>query len=171
MRWLRDLRFSGVPGRMARRLASVVLLALSMTLFFGGLAARQLTLAEGGTEDRANVLFVGGIVLALLAVAASGTLRRPWGVSLGWVVMALTALSTLLLPAMAIVTVVFGALWVFALVQGDRMDALTQEWIAEHGDVHPEDRADGGEQGGDQQNPHKNGGHGNETTTKMGEDD
>lgn len=169
MRWLRDLRFTGVPGRMTRRLASVVLLALAMTLFFGGLAARQLTLAESGAQDRADSLFVGGIVLALLAVLASGTLRRPWGVGLGWVVVGLTALSTVVLPAMGIVTVIFGSLWVFALVQGDRMDALTREWIAEHGDVHPDDRgADNG--AGDQQNHYQNGENGSNTTMKRGDD-
>lgn len=125
---------------MMRRLSSVVQLTLALTLVFGGLAARQLTLAEGGAEGRANALLIGGLVVALLAVVSSGTLRRPLGVPLGWVVIALTAVSTVLLPAMGLVTLVFGALWVFALVQGDRMDRLTQEWIAEHGNVHPDER-------------------------------
>ena len=140
MNWLQHLRFSGVPGTMTRRLASVVLGGLAMTLFFGGLVARQLELAGGGSVGRANGLLIGGTVLALLAVAAAGGLRRGWGLSLGWIVLLLTAASTALLVPMGIVTAVFGALWLLALVQGPSMEGMTRDWIAEHGNVHPDDR-------------------------------
>ena len=140
MTWLRHVRFSGVPGKMTRRLASIVLAGLAMTVFFGGLVARQLELTQGGDADRANLLLAGACVLAVLAVVAAGTLRRPWGLTLGWVVLGLTALSTIVLTAMGIVTVLFGALWVLALVQGPKMEEMTRAWIAEHGNVHPDER-------------------------------
>nr|WP_281496889.1 DUF4233 domain-containing protein [Ornithinimicrobium sp. F0845] len=137
---MRHLRFSGVAGQATRRLASIVLGGLALALFFGGLVGRQLELAHGGDPTRANWLFVGGIVLSLLAVVAAGSLRRPWGLTLGWVVLGLTALSTIWLTPMAIVAVLFGALWLLALVQGPSMEQMTRDWIAEHGDVHPDDR-------------------------------
>jgi len=140
--WLRHIRFTGVPGNATLRLASIVLGGLALALFFGGLVGRQLELAHDGDTALANWIFVGGIVLSLLAVVAAGSLRRPWGLTLGWVVLALTALSALVLTPMAIVAGLFGALWVLALVQGPKMEQMTRDWIAEHGDVHPDDLAD-----------------------------
>nr|WP_306239040.1 DUF4233 domain-containing protein [Ornithinimicrobium cryptoxanthini] len=137
---MRHIRFSGVPGKMTRRLASIVLAGLAMTVFFGGLVARQLELTQGGEADRANLLLAGACALAVLAIVAAGTLRRPWGLTLGWVVLGLTALSTVVLTAMGIVTVLFGALWGLALVQGPKMEEMTRAWIAEHGNVHPDER-------------------------------
>lgn len=142
MSWLRHLRFSGVAGKFTGRLASIVLIGFALTLFFGGLAARQLTLAEGGDSARADLLLTGGIVLAALAILAAGLLRTRWGISLGWILVGLSALSTAVLTPMAIVTVLFGALWALALVQGGSMEAMTRDWIAEHGNVHPDERAD-----------------------------
>src|SRR5690606_26261559 len=93
-----------------------------------------------GDADRANLLLAGACVLAVVAVVAAGTLRRPWGLTLGWVVLGLTALSTIVLTAMGIVTVLFGALWVLALVQGPKMEEMTRARIAGPGNVHPDER-------------------------------
>lgn len=142
MSWLRHLRFSGVAGKFTRRLASIVLIGFALTLFFGGLAARQLELAAGGDPGRADLLLTGGIVLAVLAIVAAGLLRTRWGITLGWVLVGLSALSTVVLSAMGIVTLIFGALWALALVQGASMEIMTRDWIAEHGNVHPDERAD-----------------------------
>lgn len=142
MTWLRHVRFSGVPEKATRRLASIVLGGLALALFFGGLVARQLELAEGGDTQRANILFIGGTGLAVLAIVAAGSLRRPWGLTLGWIVLLLTALSTIVLPPMGIVAVLFVALWVLALVQGPSMEQMTRDWIAEHGNLHPDDQPD-----------------------------
>lgn len=195
MTWLHHVRLSGVPEKATRRLASIVLGGLSLALFFGGLAGRQLELSAGGDTQRANLLLIGGSVLAVLAIVAAGSMRRPWGLTLGWVVMGLTALSTLALTAMGIVTVIFGALWVLALVQGPSMEQMTRDWIAEHGPLHPDEQPqDPGEQPQDndqahgmaenhptehtdqqnvrpreQRNHSENAGDTNETTTKMGD--
>ena len=140
MTWLRHVRFTGPVGKITRRLTSIVLVGFALTLFFGGLAARQLELAGDGDSARANLLLTGGIVLAVVCILATGLLRIRWGITLGWVVFALSALSTILLTPMGILTLLFGALWVLALVQGASMEQMTRDWIAEHGDVHPDDR-------------------------------
>lgn len=142
MTWLRHVRFAGPVGKVTRRLTSVVLIGFALALFFGGLAARQLELAGGGDAARANLLLTGGIVLAVVSILAAGLLRTRWGITLGWVVLALSALSTVLLVPMGILTLLFGALWVLALVQGASMEQMTRDWIAEHGDVHPDERVD-----------------------------
>lgn len=117
---------------MTRRLAAVTLLGLAMAVFFGGLVLRQLAVASGDPDGRAQTYLWAGVALAVLAVLAAGLLRRPWGVTLGWVVLALTALSALLLPAMIVVALAFAALWVGSLVYGRRMDEMTARWVEEH---------------------------------------
>lgn len=96
-----------------------------MTVFFGGLVARQLEVATGDPDGRANAYLVGGIALAVLCILVSGLLRRPGGVWLGWGVQVLTLASALVLPAMVIVAAIFGALWWLCLSQGHKMDQLT----------------------------------------------
>jgi Protein of unknown function (DUF4233) len=118
-------RGAPAPGRLTRRLASVTLLGQAMTVFFGALVARQLELAAGGSAGRADAYFVGGCVLALFCVLVSGLLRRRAGIWLGWLAQVLTLASALVLPAMAVVAVIFGVLWWLCLTQGHRMDELT----------------------------------------------
>ncbi len=112
---------------MTRRLAATSLIGQAMTVFFGGLVARQLEVAAGDPDGRATTYLVGGIALAVLCILVSGLLRRPGGVWLGWGVQALTLATAVVLPAMAVVAVVFGALWWLCLSQGRKMDQLTQE--------------------------------------------
>jgi len=64
-------------------------------------------------------------------------LRRPWGITLGWVLQLATLLSAFVVPMMLVVGLIFGALWVTALVQGVKMDALTRAHAAEAGSVTP----------------------------------
>ncbi len=123
--------FFGVPGKFARRLAAVALLGQAMTVFFGGLVARQFAVADGDPDGRATTYLIGGCALALACVLASGMLRRPGGVLLGWVIQVLTLLSALILPAMVAVAVIFGGLWWMCLSQGKKMDDMSAEWAAD----------------------------------------
>lgn len=118
-------------GKMTRRLAAVTLLGQAMTVFFGGLVARQFEVAADDPEGLANTYLAGGIGLAVVCVVVSGLLRRRVGIWLGWGVQALTLASAVVLPAMAIVAVIFGALWWLCLSQGQKMDELTARWAAE----------------------------------------
>jgi len=121
---------SDVPGKMTRRLGAVALLGQAMTVFFGALVARQFAVAVD-EPDRATTYLVGGSALALLCVVASGLLRRRGGVLLGWLVQLLTLASALVLPAMAIVALIFGGLWWMCLTQGGRIDDIRAQWERE----------------------------------------
>ncbi|MGB3829458.1 MAG: DUF4233 domain-containing protein [Ornithinimicrobium sp.] len=119
------------PGKFARRLAAVSLLGQAMTIFFGGLVARQFAVAEGDPDGRATTYLIGGCALAVLCIIASGLLRRPGGVLLGWIVQVLTLASALILPAMVAVAVIFAGLWWLCLSQGKKMDEMSAQWAAD----------------------------------------
>lgn len=120
-----------VPGKFTRRLSAVALLGQALTVFFGALAARQFAVAGGDPDGRATAYLIGGTALALACVVVSGVLRRPGGVLLGWVVQGLTFATAFVLPAMAIVGLIFGGLWWLCLVQGNKMDAMSAQWAAD----------------------------------------
>ncbi len=122
---------SSAPGRMTRRLAAITLAGQAMTVFFGALVARQFELAAGDPQGRANAYFVGGCALAVFCLLVSGLLRRRAGIWLGWLAQALTLATAVVLPAMAIVAVIFGVLWWLCLSQGHKMDELTARFQAE----------------------------------------
>jgi len=119
---MRGLVLHGRTGRFTWRMGAAVLAGQSVAVFFGALVARALAVSQGSPS---SVLYLtAGSVLAFLCVLAAALMRGPWGVSLGWLVQLATLLSALVVPAMLLVGVMFGALWVTSLVQGHRIDAL-----------------------------------------------
>lgn len=122
------------PGTLTRRLCSTTLLAQSLSVFLGGLVARQLSLATGGEQGRADLYLWGGIGLAVLCLLAAGALRTRWGVVLGWICQLLTLACALVLPAMVIVALIFGGLWWTCLSQGLKLDRLAAQRAAEQED-------------------------------------
>lgn len=123
-----------VPGPMTRRLCGATLVAQAVSVFFGALVVWQLARVTGGPRDAdPAVLLAGGIGLALLCLVAAGALRSRTGVWLGWACQLLTLTSALVLPAMAVVAVLFGGLWWLCLTQGQRIDADRARWAAEAG--------------------------------------
>lgn len=62
--------------------------------------------------------------LALMLVLATGAVRRPGGVRIGWVMQVLVLLSAFVEPAMAIVGMVFLAVWVVAVIYGGKADRI-----------------------------------------------
>ena len=114
------LTFHGVPGKMTRRLAGVVIATQGLAVFFGALVARALAAVQGSPASSAFLLI--GSLLALLCILDAGLLRRPWGLTLGWVLQVATVACALVVPLMLPVGLVFGALWLTALVQGRRLD-------------------------------------------------
>jgi hypothetical protein len=75
-----------------------------------------------------------GSLLALVCILDAGLLRRPWGVTVGWVLQLATLACAFVVPAMLPVGLLFGALWLTALVQGRTMDEHTRrvdaQWYA-----------------------------------------
>jgi hypothetical protein len=118
------LTFFGVRGKMTRRLAGVVIGTQGLAVFFGALAARALA-AAGGSHTSGSFLLTGSL-LAALCLLDAGLLRRPWGITLGWVLQIATLACAFVVPVMLLVGLLFGALWVTALVQGRSMDEHTR---------------------------------------------
>ena len=117
------------PGQMTRRLGATTLLAQALSVFFGGLVAWQLDSAAGG-ERGMTLLWVIGAV-AVLCVLAAGALRTRAGIWLGWLCQVLTLASAFLLPAMAVVGLLFALLWWLCLKHGTRIDQDKARWAAE----------------------------------------
>lgn len=99
-----------------RALASTVLVFEAIVVFLAIPVALSLTDAS-----TALVCWIFG-GLAVLCLITPGLLRRPWGYGLGSVLQMAVIASGLIVPAMAFMGVVFGALWVVALRLGRRVD-------------------------------------------------
>jgi hypothetical protein len=78
----------------------------------------------------AGVAWVLG-VLALLLLLTSGIARRPRGVAVGWVLQVAVLATGFLVPAMAVMGLVFLAVWVTALVYGGKADRMAAQHRAE----------------------------------------
>lgn len=131
----------GVAGKMTRRLAAVVIGTQGLAVFFGALVARGLAIGGGasvgevaGDERHSGSLLLVGSLLAVLCLLDAGLLRRPWGVTVGWALQVATLACAFVVPLMLLVGLLFGALWVTALVQGHAMDehtkAVDAQWYA-----------------------------------------
>ncbi len=140
MNLLRSLTFYGVPEKMTRRLAAVVIGSQGLAVFFGALVARGIAAAD--RQSSAGSFLLVGSVVAVVCILDAGLMRRPWGVTLGWLLQLATLLCALIVPLMLVVGLLFLALWVTALVQGAGMDEHTRRvdarWYAEHPSDQPE---------------------------------
>jgi hypothetical protein len=67
--------------------------------------------SEGLSSAKTIVL----VALAVLMVLAGFLLRRPWGIGLGSALQVLLALTIVLVPAIAVVVVIFMAIWLYML--------------------------------------------------------
>ena len=123
--------FYGATGKFTWRMGAVVLAAQSLIVFLGALVARTLAVANGDAASGAYLLVGCGLAVACIVVA--GLMRRPFGVPLGWLIQVATFLCAFVLPMMFIVGVIFTALWVVCLWQGQRIDAIQAGRAAEAG--------------------------------------
>jgi Protein of unknown function (DUF4233) len=62
--------------------------------------------------------------LALCCLVCAGVVGRRWGIAVGWVLQVLILLTGLVVAAMVVLGVMFGALWFAAVHYGGRVDAL-----------------------------------------------
>lgn len=131
---MRSLPLYGVPGKMTRRLAGLVIGAQGLVVFFGALVARALAAASG--SDTSSSFLIIGSLLAVLCILDAGLLRRPWGITVGWVLQLATLACALIVPAMLFVGLLFGALWLTALLQGRAMDEHTRRVDAQWHESH-----------------------------------
>ncbi len=126
------LRLYGVPGKMTRRLASLVVASQGLAVFFGALVARGLASATGSNTSSTFMLM--GSLLGALCILDAGLLRQPWGITLGWILQIATLACAFVVPTMLFVGVLFGALWLTALAQGRAIDEhvshVDAQWYA-----------------------------------------
>ena len=109
---------------MTRRLVGVVLGTQGLAVFFGALVARALAAAKG-SHTSGTFLLIGSL-LAAACILDAGLLRRPWGITVGWVLQIATLACAFIVPMMLLVGLLFGGLWLTALVQGRNMDEHTR---------------------------------------------
>ena len=138
---MRSLTLYGMPGKMTRRLAGVVIGTQGLAVFFGALVARALAASTATGSSTSGTFLLAGSLLAVLCILDAGLLGRPWGITLGWALQVATLACAFIVPAMLVVGLLFGALWVMALVQGRAMDAHTKrvdaQWHETHGPSEP----------------------------------
>ncbi|WP_121058864.1 DUF4233 domain-containing protein [Microbacterium telephonicum] len=109
----------------AESLASIVLGFESIIVFLGGLVLFGLKATPAGIEPWWGI--VAGSVLAVLLVLTSGVLRHTWGIALGWFWQLLIVLGGLLEPGLAVVGLIFGAMYAYATIKGASLDRLNAQ--------------------------------------------
>lgn len=113
-------------------LASIVLGFESIIVFLAGLVLYGLKALPGGIEPWWGIVI--GVVLALLLIATSGVARYDWGIALGWFWQLLIVLGGFLEPALAVVGLVFGAMYAYATIKGGSLDRRNAARAATNGD-------------------------------------
>ncbi|WP_345435826.1 DUF4233 domain-containing protein [Microbacterium gilvum] len=108
------------PRGLPEKAGSVVLGFEAIIVFLAGLAVYGLRALPEGVAPWWAI--VAGAVVAVLMIALSGLLRHRWAIALGWVLQAVTALGAILVPAILLVTLVFGGMWAYATIGGARIE-------------------------------------------------
>src|SRR5690625_4881806 len=96
--------------------ATATLTLEALVLFFAMLVA------HGLADLPRVVVWSVGSILAFLCLLIVGTLRFEWGYWLGWGVQVPVLVAAIWLPAMAIIAVVFIAIWWWCEHAGNKLD-------------------------------------------------
>ena len=107
------------PRRQRGTRESLMAIVLGFEAIVVGLGA--LTLLGLRALDFVQALVGGGLVIAVL-IAGALLARFTVGLVLGWIAQAVVVASGFITGAMFVVGAVFTAMWVYALVQGGRID-------------------------------------------------
>jgi len=110
-------------------LASVVLGFESIIVFLGGLVIYGLGALPAQIPDGWGI--AAGTIVALLMLLTVGVLRRPWGIAAGWALQLVVALGAILVPALGVVALVFGAMYAYATIKGGELDRRNARRVAD----------------------------------------
>lgn len=116
---------------MRARLLATCLVLEAFVVFFATLVASALS----GVPDA--TVWTVGLVLVAVCLLAAGLVRRPGGVVVGWVVQVLVLGTAVVVPAMAVLGVVFAALYGWFVVLGGRIDRDRAAWEQDGGGQPP----------------------------------
>jgi hypothetical protein len=125
---------SGPAPRARRRrgaaesLASIVLAFESVIAFLGGLVIYGLRALPEGIEPWWGI--VAGGVVAVLMIVAGRFVRYRWGIAFGWALQLLVALGAILVPALALVALIFGGMYAYATIKGAALDRRNAQLAA-----------------------------------------
>ncbi|MET0303733.1 MAG: DUF4233 domain-containing protein [Microbacteriaceae bacterium] len=125
---------SAAPAAARRRrgaaesLASIVLAFESVIAFLGGLVIFGLKALPDGIAPWWGI--VAGSVVAVLMVLAGRFVRYPWGIAFGWFLQVIVALGAILVPALALVALIFGLMYGYATIKGAALDRRNAQLAA-----------------------------------------
>lgn len=107
------------PGRRSVQssLAAIVLVTESFIMCLATLVIFGL-----GSLPAAIALVGGGLLCVALLATAGLAMRFRWAIPVGWALQVGIALTTLVLPLMAIVAAIFIAMWIYCMIRGSRID-------------------------------------------------
>lgn len=109
------------PRTLVHKLGSIVLAFEALVVLLAGLTIFGLNALPESVPQWWGI--AGGGVVAALMLATAGLISRPGAVVFGWLLQALVAASAFFVPAILLVTVIFGGMWGYATIMGARMDA------------------------------------------------
>jgi hypothetical protein len=99
-----------------RNLGSIVLGFEAVVMFFAALVIFGLHALP------ALVALIGGAIFCVLLLACAALLRYSLGYALGWVLQAAIVATCVLVPALAVIAVIFVGLWIYCMVKGAQID-------------------------------------------------
>ncbi|TDN92776.1 DUF4233 domain-containing protein [Microbacterium sp. BK668] len=117
------------PRGAAESLGSIVLVFESLIVFLGGLAVFGLQALPPTIPAWWGI--AGGAALAALMLVTAGVLRYRWGIVLGWALQAVLLLAAFVLPALALIALIFGGMWAYATIKGASLDRRNARLAAE----------------------------------------
>nr|WP_026059457.1 DUF4233 domain-containing protein [Microbacterium yannicii] len=113
------------PRGAAESLATIVLGFESIIAFLGGLVIYGLKALPEPIAPWWGI--VGGSAVAVLMVLTTRVVRFQWGIALGWVLQLVVALGAFLVPALALVALIFGGMYAYATIKGAALDRRNAE--------------------------------------------
>ncbi|WP_166984717.1 DUF4233 domain-containing protein [Canibacter zhoujuaniae] len=112
-------------GSTQKALASIALGFEIIIIFLVGMTMYGLNVF-----DPPQIGIYAGLILCALCVVALLVMRTPIGITVGWLVQIILFAAAFFLPATLIVAVLFGGLWVFAMIKGKQIDRMRAAWAA-----------------------------------------
>ena len=104
----------------AESLATIVLGFESIVVFLGGLVVYGLKPLPASVPPWWGI--VAGAGMAVLMIVTTRVVRYRWGIVLGWALQAIVLLGAFLVPALALVALIFGGMYGYATIKGGALD-------------------------------------------------